>query len=124
MDMSEKAKNLTKHEPIPLSEKELGKKRWLELQEEEKKQVRGKFIYNECPGGIMELSFKKFKGEPIKKYSLKDGEVYTIPLSVARHLNNNCCFPSYTFKNDEQGRPQTTVSEKVHRTAFQGLEFY
>lgn len=119
----EKPKNLTK-EPTPdLSEKELGKARWKALYEEEKKIVRGRFDYKECPGGVMEFTYRKFKEEPLKNYSLKDGEVYEIPLYVARHLNKECNFPSHTFKNDEQGRPQTVIAERIHRTGFQSLDF-
>ena len=102
----------------------MAQSRWDALAEEESKMVRGKFIYHECPGGTMEFSFRKFKGEPLANYSLKDGETYTLPLSVARHLNNNCWFPTYTFKNDEAGRPTTSIGEKVHRTAFQSLDYF
>lgn len=99
------------------------KKNLDEQRVEDARIVRGKFNYIECPGGILEFSFKKYKGDPIVKYSLKDGEVYSIPLMVAKHLNTNCAYPSYTFKNDEAGRPQTTVAEMIRRTSFQNLEF-
>jgi hypothetical protein len=121
----EKPKNLTKETPSAdaATIKLDGKQRWAALYEEEKRMVRGRFDYKECPGGVMEFSYRKYKQDPLTKYSLKDGEVYTIPLYVARHLNKECSFPTYTFKNDEAGRPQTTVAERVHRTGFQSLDF-
>ncbi len=125
-NVPEKTKNLTKETPVAselASKKEEGRLRWKALYEEEKRIVRGKFIYHECPKGIMEFSYRKFKEDPLKNYSMKDGEIYEVPLYVARHLNKECNFPSYTFKNDESGRPQTTISERIHRTAFQSLDF-
>lgn len=122
--VTDKPKNLTKDTtPLSSSIKEDGKHRWNALYQEEKRIVRGRFKDLECPGGLKEFSFRKFKEDPLRNYSFKDGEVYEIPLYVARHLNNNCSYPTYTFKNDEAGRPQTTVSERIHRTAFQSLDF-
>jgi hypothetical protein len=71
----------------------------------------------------MEFVFKKYKGDPLEKFTMVDGEVYTVPLGVAKHLNANCWYPSYNYKNDEAGRPTMSVSEKVRRCSFQSLEF-
>src|ERR1017187_3227146 len=57
--------------------------------------VRGKFIFHECPGGMMEFVYRAYKGDSLVPYRLKDGEITTIPLGVARHLNTNCAYPSY-----------------------------
>jgi hypothetical protein len=89
----------------------------------ERELVRGKFIFHEVPGGIMEFNFKKYKGDPLEKFSFNDGEIYTIPLGVARHLNTNCKYPSYTFSQDSNGRPKVGVGEWVRRCSFQSLEF-
>lgn len=104
--------------------KVIAKQRWKDLQFEESKMVKGKFIYHECPGGVLEFSFRKFKGIPLKNYTMKDGESYEIPLAVARHLNNNVSYPSHTFKNDEAGRPVSQIAEMVRRTSFQSLDFF
>lgn len=105
------------------SAKELAKQAWHDLEQEEKRMVRGKFIYHECPNGIMEFNFRKYKNDELKRYSLKDGETYEIPLSVARHLNSNCSYDAYNYKNNEAGQ-QIQVKEKVRRTAFQSLDFF
>ena len=96
----------------------------LEFQrKKDREQVRGIFRFHEVPGGVMEFCFKKYKGDPLETFKFNDGEVYTIPLGVAKHLNSNCWYPSYTFKNDEAGRPSVSVSEKIRRCSFQSLEF-
>lgn len=91
--------------------------------QKDKESVRGKFIFHEIAGGQLDFVFKKYKGDQIQKYSLKDGQVYTVPRAVARHLNTNCSYPSYNYKSDENGRPQVSISEKVRRCSFQSLEF-
>lgn len=91
--------------------------------ERDREMVKGKFIFHEVPGGQMDFVFKKYKGDPIEKFSMKDGEIYTVPLGVAKHLNTNCSYPSYDYKNDEQGRPVLSVKEKIRRCSFQSLEF-
>ena len=93
------------------------------LWEKDREMVRGIFRYHECPGGMLSFPFYKYKWDELKTYNLKDGEVYEIPRSVAKHLNTNCSYPTYNYKNNVQGMPEVTVSEKVRRTSFQSLEF-
>ena len=96
----------------------------LEIQRKaDRKPIRGKFIFHEVPGGIMEFCFKKYKGDPLETFKMKDGEVSTIPLGVYKHLNTNCSYPSYTFKSDEAGRPSVSVQEHIRRCSFQNMEF-
>ena len=96
----------------------------LEIQRKKDREiVRGIFRFHEVPGGMMEFNYKKYKKDPLEKFSFVDGEVYTIPLGVAKHLNANVFYPTYTFKNDEAGRPSVSVGEKVRRCSFQSLEF-
>jgi hypothetical protein len=96
----------------------------LEFQrKKDREPIRGKFIFHEVPGGQLEFTFKKYKGDPLETFKMKDGEVYTIPLGVYKHLNTNCWYPSYSFKNDEAGRPVVSVTEKIRRCSFQSMEF-
>jgi hypothetical protein len=85
--------------------------------------VKGKFIFHEVSGGKMDFVFRAYKGDPIEKYSMSDGEILSIPLGVAKHLNSNCWYPAYDFKSDEAGRPICKVSSKIRRCSFQSLEF-
>lgn len=96
----------------------------LEFQrKKDREPIRAKFIFHEVPGGQMEFPFKKYKGDPLETFKMKDGEVYTIPLGVYKHLNTNCWYPSYSFKNDEAGRPTVSVTEKIRRCSMQSMEF-
>ena len=96
----------------------------LEFQrKKDREMVRGIFRFHEVPGGQMEFVFKKYRKDPLEKFSMIDGEVYTVPLGVAKHLNTNCWYPSYNYKNDEAGRPSMSLAEKVRRCSFQSLEF-
>lgn len=105
---------------LPEDEIQLAKQKLRDLEIEEKKMVRGIFRYHECPKGVVEFPFKKYKGEQIKKYSMKDGEIYTIPLSVARHLNTNPWYPVASYSSKDPG---VVIEEKVFRMSFQNLEF-
>ena len=89
----------------------------------DREMVRGKFIFHEVPGGNMAFNFRKHKGDPLEKFELNDGQIYTIPLGVAKHLNTDCSYPSYSYKTNEAGLPVVSVSEKIRRCSFQSLEF-
>lgn len=94
---------------------------------EESKLVRGIFRFHEVPGGQMDFMFRKYKGDDLAKYSMKDGEVYEIPLGVARHLNTNCWYPVYGHNDKSQqgalGSAAMNVKEKIRRCSFQSLDF-
>lgn len=106
-----------------VSEKEANKINLEFQRKQDRTPIRGKFIFHEVPGGRMEFTFRKYKGDQMEKFSFADGEVATIPLGVYKHLNTNCWYPSYAYKSDEVGRPTMSVSEKIRRCSFQSLEF-
>ncbi len=124
-DLNIKSINEIKPEvAAPVDKKSEAKARWEALQQEESKVVKGKFVYHECPGGTMEFTFRKYKNTPLINYSLKDGEIYEVPLAVARHLNTNVSYPVHGHKKDEAGKPVQAVQEMIRRTSFQSLDFY
>lgn len=102
--------------------------------------VKGIFRYHELPGGALEFPFRKYKGDPVDMYNLVDGGVYSLPLSVAKHLNTNCAYKVYDYVQgdtdliggaagvaatgqvDKSGKVMKVVSE-IRRTSFQSLEF-
>ena len=61
------------------------------------------------------------------EFSMKDGEVYEVPLGVARHLNTNCWYPVYGHNDKAQvdvaGSALSSIKEKVKRCSFQSLDF-
>lgn len=104
------------------------------LRDKDRQMVRGKFNFFEVPGGSMSFVFRGHKGDDIKRYDFLDGEIYSIPLGVAKHLNNDGWYPQYGFVTQEQGvlaspfpvfgdNKAVRISKKVHRYSFQSLEF-
>ena len=85
--------------------------------------VKGVFKFYEVPGGSLGFSFKKYKEDPIERYDFVDGEVYSIPLGVAKHLNKNGKYPVHAYKMDEEGKPTKAIGQMVSRFGFQSLEF-
>jgi len=91
--------------------------------DKDREKVRGIFRFYEVPGGGMSFCYKAYKGEPVEKYTLVDGEVYTLPLGVAKHLNKNGWYPIHQYMKDETGRPHMMIGKKKRRFGFQSLEF-
>jgi len=93
------------------------------LRDKDAELVTGKFKYHESRGGTFEIYFKIHAGDEITKYELKDGQVYSIPKGLAKHLRNNCWYPIHSFTKDENGHPVQAIGEKVKRCDFESLEF-
>lgn len=91
--------------------------------EKHREKVKGIFRFHEVPGGSMSFMYKEYKEDPLERYDLIDGQVYSLPLGVAKHLNKNCWYPVHAFAQDEQGKPLAKVRKKVQRCSFQSLEF-
>ena len=87
--------------------------------------VRGIFRFHEVPGGTMTFVFRKYKGDEIFQKTLVDGQIYNLPLMVAKHLNKNCWYPVHDFEVDDYGRQlhKYRISKKIRRCSFQSLEF-
>lgn len=134
MAQKEQPKNLT---PMTSTDKQKAReelaKKYNYLREKDKQKVRGKFIFHEVPGGSMAFSYGPiYKGDECETYTLQDGEVYELPLGVAKHLNKNVWYPEYGYiPGDSDGaqggyNPRTggmRVTHKVRRCSFQSLEF-
>lgn len=93
------------------------------MRAKDREKVKGIFRFYEVPGGSMSFFFRKYKGDPIEKFEMLDGAVYTIPLGVAKHLNNNGWYPIHRYQMDEGGKPTMRVGQKKRRFGFQSLEF-
>lgn len=99
------------------------KKKEVSFEEQKNREmVKGIFHYHEVPGGIMKFFYNEFS-DKVEHYELEDGEVYTIPLGVAKHLNDNGWYPIHAFEVDENGKPTRRIGKKVRRCSFQGLDF-
>lgn len=87
--------------------------------------VRGRFNYKENPGGRFKIANKMGKGTKLFRETFIDGHEYTIPLFVAKYINEKCNYPRLTAAVDEKGReiPNTCVEVKVQRAEFSIYEF-
>jgi hypothetical protein len=115
------ARNITPQKPERKSTRD-----WAFEMQKDRELVRGIFRFHEVPGGSMKFVYKKYRGEPVERFTLVDGQVYTLPLGVARHLNKNCWYPVHDFLLDEMGKwtnNQYRIQKKVRRCSFQSLEF-
>jgi hypothetical protein len=101
------------------------------MRDKDREMVKGIFRFHECPGGVMSFVYKFYKEDPVERFDLVDGQVHTIPLGVAKHLNKNCWYPEYDYIKSEgktvggfspDGKVMR-VSRKVKRCSFQSLEF-
>lgn len=93
------------------------------MREKDNKMVKGIFRCFEPREGSMTFSFRKYKGDKLEKYTMIDGETYTIPLMVAQHLNKNCWYPKHCHVLDLNGNASVEVGKKVQRCSFESLEF-
>lgn len=125
--MSEMAKNIT-----PVEQKKEVAKNLKYQRDKDREMVKGIFRYHECPGGAFEFVYKQYKQDDVERFLMVDGQVYTIPLGVAKHLNNNVWYPQYDYVSSEgmfsaQGVAGSNrlmkVTKKVRRVSFQSLEF-
>lgn len=99
--------------------------------DKDREPVKGIFRFYEAPGGTLSFCFRAYKEDPIEQFALKDGEVYTLPLGVAKHLNKSGSYPEYEFFQGEKNvvgafSPEghmMRVARKVRRYGFQSLEF-
>jgi len=87
--------------------------------------VRGIFRFHEVPGGTMTFVFRKYKEDEVMSFTMVDGQIYNIPLMVAKHLNKDCWYPVHDYEIDEMGKFNNTyrISKRTRRISFQSLEF-
>lgn len=104
------------------------------MRDKMRQKVTGIFRFFEVPGGGISFNFREFKGDEVQRYDLIDGETYTIPLGVARHLNKNGWYPEYgyfqaegSFQGAKNAVPADSkvmrIAKKIRRFSFQSLEF-
>ena len=112
------------------------------MRDRDAEKVTGIFKNLENPAGnggrgAVLFSYKCYPGDDNEVYELLDGERYTLPRGVARHLNTNCFYREYQHMDGQRGadgirqgaadgRLQAAsmqMSRKVHRYAFHSLEF-
>lgn len=107
----------------PVGKRKLSGEEIDKMRQRDNKMVRGIFRCFEPAGGGIRFSFRKYKGDEVTNYDLVDGDTYSIPLMVAKHLNQNCFYPKHTHVLDANGNPSKEVGKKIQRCSFESLEF-
>ncbi len=87
------------------------------LTRETDKKVIGTFVNIETPGQPAKICAKLYKGMEYFNQVLVDSEKYTIPLSVARFINERCSYEQHSYIQDEKGNPIKT-GKKIPRYKF------
>jgi len=104
--------------------RQLEKEKSLQYQRDRDKQmVRGIFKFYEIPGGTLNFFYRKYKDEEVQEYTLVDGEQYTIPYGVAKHLNTEGWYPVHKYIKDDSGKYSTKIGRKIRRFGFHSLDF-
>ena len=111
-------KKLTKNSTKEEIKKELKYRR-----DRDRQNVKGIFRFNECEGGTLSFVYRAYKEDQVERYDLVDGQIYELPLGVARHLNTNVWYPQHAYLMDKDGKPQMQINKKINRASFQSLEF-
>jgi len=99
--------------------------------EKDNRLVKGRFVYNELPGGVLAFNYLLHKGDKPIRYVMHDGGIYTVPLSVARHLNKNVAYPVYDYipgedligAQDSYEGKNMRVKRMEKRCSFEPLDF-
>lgn len=99
------------------------KKKLKSNRDRDAKLVRGIFINHETPNGLLEFTLRLYPGDPIVKYTLYDGQMYEIPLGVAKHLNQNCSYKVHQYQLGPDGNYSQKVGKRVRRFSFQSLDY-
>lgn len=91
--------------------------------DKDREKVKGIFRFYEVPGGSVSFNYRAYKEDEVERYDLLDGQVYELPLGVAKHLNKNGKYPVHSYMTDETGKPVMKIGQWVRRFGFQSLEF-
>lgn len=100
----------------------------------DRKLVRGRFNFHDCPGGMLKFTTHFYKGNPPEDWTMVDGQIYSIPLEVARHLNKNVAYPEHEYlpgyekvlgavPADGGNNIPMRIKRMVRRTSFESLDF-
>ena len=90
---------------------------------EDSKMVTGIFRSIEVTGGDLKFSYHWYKEDPYRTYYFKDGETHTIPLGVAKHINNNTKVKQHAYLVDKDGKKIQGLGPSRVRFQFLSTEF-
>jgi len=105
------------------SKKPVNKESIEAMKKEDDRMVKGVFKNLENPGQDAYIACKLYKGQPLFSKWFMDGEEAEIPLSVARHINQNTQYPVHGYLLDEKGNHVKGTGRMVQRYQFISREF-
>src|SRR5438045_5343838 len=77
------------------------------------KVVHGTFVNIEAQGQTAKVCGKYYKHMPYFSKVFEDGEAASIPLSVARFINERCVYSKHSYLTDDKGQP-IKLDKPVH----------
>jgi hypothetical protein len=84
--------------------------------------VRGIFHFWECKGGILKFDLMKYKNTK-PDWEMVDGQMYTVPLYVAKHLNTTGFVEEEKTIQDPVTLGYRKIKQNRRRYSFESLEF-
>lgn len=116
------AKNAVLEEKSPLVHRKINKTRVNldsihAMTKETDHKVVGTFVNIEAPGLPQKFCLKLYEGMPVFNEVLMDNETVTIPLSVARHINEEFNKEEHSYLQDAKGNSLKT-GKRVPRGKF------
>ena len=106
-----------------ISKKPVNKDSIEAMTKEKDRMVKGTFKNLECPNQPAFVGCRMYKGQPIFQRWFQDGEEAEIPLSVARHINENTTYNVHGYLLDSDGNYVKGAGRQVQRYAFNSLDF-
>jgi len=91
--------------------------------DEDSQMVVGIFKNIEVPGGDLDFTYRKYKEDPYRSYHFEDGKEYTIPIGVAKHINNMTKVKKHEYLVDAEGKKMPKVGSYRQRFQFLSKEF-
>lgn len=91
--------------------------------DEDSKMVTGVFENEEVSGGDVTFTYKAYKEDPHRQYHLEDGKTYTIPLGVAKHINNTTKHKKHEYLVGPDGKKHPAIGTPRRRFKFSSKEF-
>lgn len=94
-----------------------------QMRKRDSKLVKGRFHHLERPGTTKTITYKKYKGDPVMRYKLQDGEECRIPVGLANHINEEVGYYENQYLLDAAGRPSKLAKRRKRTCSFELLEF-
>lgn len=97
--------------------------KWEEKRLRYNKPIRGLFKFIESPNGTLPLVWHEFYGDPVRRWELKDGEQYTLPLGAVLQLRRTGYYHGDVWVKGLDGKPAKKQGSKTVRYIFEPFDF-